>query len=419
MIEKTAKLEYQKRIRELEDDLLLKTLQLENLLSITSAINNNMSANALFTMLESFICDEMGIDKMALFLPKDHGQWECATSNGVNSDLQDRKLINSFLIYSSSHEINKNDPKPLRHFKMVIPVFHKDTPISYLLIGKLGETSEDKGKLRFITLLTHIVSVALENKRLFKRQIRQTGYTRELELASKVQKMLIPDTLTNKPGFELASIYKPHFEVGGDYFDCFEFDERHFAFCIADISGKGVSAAMLMANFQAILQSFIHSYNDISQLIQELNKAVFNITQGDRFITFFIAMIDLESKEIFFVNAGHMPPLASIDGEKMELSEGCTILGAFEQLDDIDIGFRQYDKEALILAYTDGLNDLRNNDGTYFDEIRVREFLDKYEDLPTTKFTEKLQSEMEVFREDQEYADDIAIIACRLSEIEQ
>ena len=113
-----------------------------------------------------------------------------------------------------------------------------------------------------------------------------------MELAKKFQQMLIPENIPSSDLYQVDIYYKPHFNVGGDYVDFVKFSEERFAVVIADISGKGVAAALLMSNFQAMLHSLIHQYRDLETFVFALNQAVYRITKSDKFITFFIAEID-------------------------------------------------------------------------------------------------------------------------------
>jgi len=117
---------------------------------------------------------------------------------------------------------------------VVIPVKHKEQDIAFLFIGGLEEDDEMYNKVQFITTITNIIAVAIENKRLFKRQLEQSRMKREMELASEMQLQLVPSKLPSDECYELASIYKPQLGVGGDYFDYIELNEREFAFCVAD-----------------------------------------------------------------------------------------------------------------------------------------------------------------------------------------
>lgn len=248
-------------LEKLEKDLNLKELQIKSLLTITQAINDNVSAEGLFNMYRSFLSWELGITHMALFIPSEENEesWQCATHINIEESVQnDTELITFLKGHKRLHTVKSDDPEILRQFDIVIPVFHKKNPIAYSLIGGIKSKDDLYNKIQFITTITNIIAVAIENKRLFKRQIIQERLKKEIELASNVQKMLIPDDLPMTDHYEISSIYKPHFNIGGDYLDFIDFDRGRFIFCIADISGKGVAAALLMANFQAMIQSLIY-----------------------------------------------------------------------------------------------------------------------------------------------------------------
>lgn len=281
-------------LEKLEKEISLKQLQIKSLLTITQAINDNVSAEGLFNMYKSFLSWEMGIEKMALFAYSEQG-WECVSRiNFENFDTE--KTVREFLKYKRLHTIKDDDTSALENFDIVIPVYHKENAIAYALIGGIKDKEDIYNKIQFITTITNIIAVAIENKRLFKSQVEQEVYSKELELAKEVQNMLIPRSLPNGKDYAISKIYMPHLEVGGDYLDYIKFSESRFAFCIADISGKGVAAALLMANFQAILQSLIHQYRDLATIVFALNQSVFKITKSDKYITFFIGEVDTKKE---------------------------------------------------------------------------------------------------------------------------
>ena len=399
-------------LEKLEKDLSLKQLQIKSLLTITQAINDNVSGEGLFNMYKSFLSWEMAINKMALFVIEDEG-WHCATSIGFDPNRQ-TQIIPLLLKHNRLHTIKEEDDKQLHDFDIVIPVFHKDTPIAYAVIGGIKEKEDLYNRIQFITTITNIIAVAIENKRLFKRQLEQERYNREMELASDVQHMLIPEEMPKSDYFQLSSIYRPHFNVGGDYLDYIQFSERKFAMCIADISGKGVAAALLMANFQAMIQSLIFQYRDLETFVFALNQSVHRITKADKFITFFIAEIDTEQMTMKYINAGHYPPLLYMNGKIRELNQGCTVIGAFDKLPEINEEKIELSKDALILSFTDGLVELQNDKMEYFGDDMVRNFVElNGTDDPET-FNAKLIAEIDEFRGEQEFNDDIAILTCKI-----
>lgn len=399
-------------LEKLEKELSLKQLQIKSLLTITQAINDNVSAEGLFNMYKSFLSWEMGIKKMALFVTEDIG-WDCTSQ--INFDKEQKgKIIPILLQHKRLYTVKQEDDAILKGFDIIIPVFHKELPIAYSVIGGIKEKEDLYNKIQFITTITNIIAVAIENKRLFKKQIEQERYKREMELASQVQQMLIPEILPVEEKFAISKIYKPHFNIGGDYLDFIRFDENRFAFCIADISGKGVSAALLMANFQAMIQSLIFQYRDLETFVFALNQSVYRITKSDRYITFFVAEIDTKQKTLKYVNAGHYPPILKMNGNLMRLDKGCTFIGAFERLNDIKEEKIHLTKDAMVISFTDGLPELRKGSNEYFGDQFLEKFVLENGHLDPEPFNTMLLSQIDLFRGENEIDDDIAVLTCKI-----
>lgn len=400
----------EKKLEILTRELSLLQLQIRSLQTITQAINENISSEELFQMYKSFLSWEMGIKKMALYT-RNNGEWQCVAKINDSDEIVVDDYNELFGRYKRLHIITEEDPAELQHFKILIPVYHKDLPLSYALLGDI----QDKDKIQFIITITNIISVAIENKRLFKKQLEQERLNREIKLAKEVQQMLIPENLPKNDRYEIASIYKPHLNVGGDYIDFFQFNENKFAFCIADISGKGVAAAMLMANFQAIIQSLIYQYRDLETFIFALNETVYKrITKSDKYITFFIAEVDLNKKQLKYINAGHYPPILCKNGEVIRLDKGCTVIGAFEKMPNIEEDIIELDKDALILTFTDGLTELKNIKGDFLEDVQIEKFVCENKDVPIEEFNDKLLKEIDAFNASDNFDDDIAILSCKI-----
>jgi sigma-B regulation protein RsbU (phosphoserine phosphatase) len=396
----------------LEKELSLKELQIKSLLTITQAINDNVSTEGLFNMYRSFLSWEMGIDKMILFVKGEH-IWKTASAINVDQEYH-TTLIEECLQYKRLHTVKEEDHSHIKLFDIIIPVFHKSSAIAYALIGGIKDKEDIYNKIQFITTITNIIAVAIENKRLFKKQIEQEKLNKELELAKEFQQRLIPEKIPQSKFYEVETYYKPHFNIGGDYIDFMKFSENRFAVVIADISGKGVAAALLMSNFQAMLQSLIFQYRDLETFVFALNQAVYRITKSDKFITFFIAEIDTEKKELRYINAGHYPPLLFNDGQMQELKTGSTVIGAFEKLPFINEEKIKLAPNAFLFCFTDGLVDIQNEEGEYFEEERLKEFIYKNKDKPLAEFNNKLIETVEAFKGDREYVDDIALLTTKV-----
>lgn len=399
---------------ETERELQLRETQLSSLLNITQAINENVSSQGLFDMYRYFLSSDMDVSKMALFTKEDE-EWKCVISFNVDFSLDRPELIDNMLQYKQQHYITQNDTQLLQEFNLIIPVFHKNSAIAYTLIGDWVGPHDHESKLKFITTITNVIAVAIENKRLFKQQIEQERLAKEVELAEEVQQMLIPDTLPKEQRFNMASIYQPHFNVGGDYFDYIPLTENRFIVCIADISGKGVGAAILMANFHAVLRLAVRKLKSLREIIIELNKNIYAITQSDKFITFFIGLVDLEEQEIQYINAGHNPPMLLENNHIRRLEVGSTVLGAVPYLPVVETGRETYRGNALLLAYTDGLIDVTNEKGERFEHERIKDFVLKHGHCRAETFNRRLQRALDDFRGNQEYPDDVAILSCQIT----
>jgi phosphoserine phosphatase RsbU/P len=402
------------RIEKLEREVNLKQLQINSLLAITQAINENVATEGLFNMYNSFLRWEIGIRKMALFF-REGGAWQCMTSLGIQDTLLECEIGEELARYRTKQGVEHSDHPLIREFDLVIPVLHKDVSIAYALIGGFGDEDDVYNKVQFVITITNVIAVAIENKRLFKQQLRQEVVNREVEVAAEIQGALVPSRLPGGKNYQLSSIYKPHFAVGGDYYDVVEFADGQIAFCIADITGKGVSAALLMANFQANFRALVTRQPSLEELVAELNAAVFRVTQGDRFITLFLAKYDIATRTLHYINAGHTPPiLVTGNGEVTLLKNGCTVLGWMPELPFIEIGGLSLTDEALLFTYTDGLTDVRNDAGEEFGEEKLTDFLLRSADLSAKDLNTKLLSHIETYRQRQPYPDDITVLTCRV-----
>ncbi len=399
-------------LNKLEKELSLKELQIKSLLTITQAINDNVSSEGLFNMYRSFLSWEMGIAHMILFI-RDDESWEVAAKIKVEA-IDEAEVIEQCQVYKRLHTVKEDDHVSIRIFDIIIPVFHKNQPIAYALIGGIKDREDIYNRIQFITTITNIIAVAIENKRLFRQQIKQERLNKEMELAKEFQQMLIPEKIPPSDKYAVDIYYRPHSNVGGDYVDFIKYNKDRFAVVIADISGKGVAAALLMSNFQAMLHGLVQQYRDLETFVFALNQAVYRITKSDKFITFFIAEFDIAKRSMTYINAGHFPPVLYNGGEITELKTGSTVIGAFDKLPFIQEEKIALKSDALLFCFTDGLADLQDDDGNYFEETQINKYVLDNKELDVDAFNEKLIQTLDDYRGEREYVDDIAILTTKI-----
>jgi len=405
-----------KRVLELERQLQVKQLQMESLLEVTKAINNNMSYTSLYSIYKFILMAQLGVERFLFYIKRDD-TWEIATMIDIKDEKElEISLENELSFYTKTTNLEDAKTGCAKHFNTIVPVLHKNTPLAYTLLGNVALHGNERmeEKLKFIQTITNIIAVAIENKRLVRQQIETETYKRELKLAADVQSLLIPDVLPNDDKISINGIYKPHQSIGGDYYDYIPISTEEAFICIADISGKGVPAAILMANFQAVLHTLVTERHSMIPLVYKLNKRVVEITQCEKFITLFLAKYNAKTRKLIYVNAGHNPSLLINNGDVEVLHKGCTILGMFEELPEISFGETVIKPESILLNYTDGITDTSNLKGELFETEYLIDFMKDNENLSPPKFNLKLIEALDDFKGDKLYDDDISILTCKM-----
>jgi phosphoserine phosphatase RsbU/P len=342
--------------------------KLDALLDITLQINANQPTDVLLSKYESILRNYLGIGKVLLFIFRE--KWEVLLNAGFSDLLRNKIDVEQDLL--RYQDIITDVPKgKLKGVDIIIPVFNNNAPLAYVLIGDIDEEGEGMSPVikhqNYIQTISSIIVVAIENQRLFNESLKQEAMRKELEVAARMQMALIPDNnkLPVNEQLRIQGFYNPHYEVGGDYYDFLRLDEQTIGFCIADVSGKGVSAAMLMSNFQASLRALFTSTIDLGSLVIKLNEIINHNAAGEKFITFFVARVNLSSRHLEYINAAHNPPVL-IDLENNEISKlaaSCVGIGMLDEIPSIKRASILLPSGVKIICYTDGLSELKDDDG--------------------------------------------------------
>lgn len=406
-------------IRELEDQLKFKDFELNAILEITKGINTNQSIDYLLSVFEFILREQLNLEKYILYVKQD--DWKHLLKHGIKGKYKDIDAKEDLLRFKDVTLIASSNHKVLAEFEVVIPFVHKGKPIAFLLFKRgtkrvFGNSSKSSfGDVSFIQTLTNILVVAIENKRMTKEGLMQERIKKELEVASEMQKMLFPDVLPSDRRLDLAANYTARHEVGGDYYDFIPINEDEFIICIGDVSGKGVGAAMLMANFQAMIRTLI-SFNKLAfeYLIPELNRKVMETAKGEKFITFFIGHYNMNTRLFKYVNAGHNHPILTTGKRAQFLDKGTIGLGMMETLPFLEPDEIIIQPRSTLVLYTDGVVELQNKAGDYFKTDRLIKLIHSFYPLNMEDLNNLIFSKLNEFREKEELVDDTAIFSCRI-----
>jgi sigma-B regulation protein RsbU (phosphoserine phosphatase) len=403
------------RLERIIERLELKEFQLRTLLDVSKAINNNSGRDELLRLFEQIVREELGITRLSLYERAEHWERILSYGNAERDPAIDADLL--FGTFADIQTINSDIEGRLGAFDVAVPVFHRDKPLAFLLIGDIDEEEQRMSPvvkhLNFIQTLTNLVVVALENKRLAERQLQQERDNRDLELAAQMQRMLVPKDLPHSDRLEAAAWYQPHRQIGGDYYDLIELADGRYITCVADVSGKGISAALLMSNFQATLHASASRITDIKELVTHLNLQVWASARGERFVTLFLAILDFSAGSITYVNAGHNDPLLFAAGQWSALHDGAIALGMMPNLPFLKIGVAQLPKDGTLFCYTDGLVEQEDQHGRAFDANPLQHALGDLSTAGATGLVDRVRTAFEAHRGQEPYLDDIAVLVCR------
>lgn len=338
------------------------TFKLNALLAMAQAISADLKTENLLQRFRTILNEDLGIDRV-LFYKKEE-RWELLLkSNCPDSVIDKIDVERDLLPYNEITIISTVESSALQELDIIIPVIQNNTALAFILIADTND--QEKGvsasirHLNFVQTLSIIIFVAIENLRLFYKSLEQEAIRKELELASKMQNMLIPspESLPHKDRLKITTYYHPHYEVGGDYYDVVELSPNEVGFCIADVSGKGISAALLMSNFQANLRALFTHEIALTKLAEKLNERVMATAKGEKFITIFIGRYNLDKRHLEYINAGHNPPILynKISKQLNQLTSGCVGLGMLDEIPVMNVGSILINQPSKLICFTDGL----------------------------------------------------------------
>jgi len=399
-----------------EQDLVyqneVKEIKLLSLLEITNAINENAPVDHLMKIFTFILKEQLGFSKFVLLM--NQNEWENPVKIGYKGKIDLKLIDKEFNRFKEITIIESSKSKVLHQFQVIIPVFHSEKPLAFLLLASNLDSESETSYFSFVQTLTNIIAVAVENNRLGAQHIIKERISKELEVASEMQKLLFPSDLPSNRKMDISAKYIPRHAIGGDYYDFIPLGDDEYIICIADVSGKGVTAALLMANFQATIRTlFKYQRFEMPFLLEELNKKVMRSAKGEKFITFFISHYNAYTRKMQYVNAGHNHPFI-LNGRKVSmLDKGCIGLGMLDEIPNIEVGSVQLSPNSTFILYTDGVVELENNEGEFFGVEQLIKTAQSYTSLKMEDMNNIIFSKLDDWREDLNFVDDTAIFSCK------
>lgn len=313
-------------------------------------------------------------------------------------------------------EVEKHFPDLLKlEIEVVVPMQLQGKTRGLILLGKrINQLDYTEADIEFIYSVGSLAIVSLENRRLFKEALEKQKMEEELDIARDIQQNLLPRRIPKINGFDIAATNVSSKQVGGDYYDIIRLDEENFCFAIADVSGKGVPAALVMANLQAFIKTTCLQGMKIDEATALINNLISeNITDG-KFITFFWGVISISDKTLRYVNAGHNPPLLIRNNQIIKLNVGGIILGVMKTVIPYQTEVLQLQKDDLIVLFTDGVSEALNTAGDEYSDERLEALVLKNSDRSSSEILELIRSDVQEFSSGTVQSDDITLVVVKV-----
>ena len=279
------------------------------------------------------------------------------------------------------------------------------------VFNKKGGTGFSAGDQRLLSIIATQSAQVVENARLMEEEKALEILQEELRLAREIQRNLLPKRPPEVAGYGISGLSEPAKRVGGDYFDFLSLEGDRLGLCVADVSGKGITAALLMSNVQATIRSQSRLAQDAGACVSRSNDMLHASTDSDKFVTMFYGVLDTQTHRLEYCNAGHNPPIM-LSGENgpVLLETGGPVLGVVPGF-PYQRGEAEFRPGQTLLIYSDGFSEAMNQRLEEFTDERLRASADANAGLPPGRMLEVLLREVNEFCGDAPQADDMTIMA--------
>ncbi len=403
-----------------------KLQELQTLFEIGNELNSTLDKKAIADTLCFAIMGEMMVQHCVVVLKRGNAEFEILADKGQSGQqpiplLQHPRWMAELMQFSHPLKLQNISDPSLRqamidsHLNLYIPLMTKEEVKGAVLLGKrFIQKDYTDNELQFLNTLANTATISLENARLFQEALEKQRLEEELAIARDIQQRLLPSAPPEIPGFDLAGLNWPSKQVGGDYFDFFLIDSNRLLLAIGDVSGKGVPASLLMANLQASLHALIHADMPLHKMVAKINNIIYNNTAIDKFITFFIAVVDVRSRNLTYVNAGHNPPILIHSSQKRHyLETGGLLLGMMPNVhyEEATVPLHKHD---WLILYTDGVSEAMNSDDQEFTEKRIERIVLENREIQAADLVQHLAEAVIRFSGHAPQADDITLVAMHI-----
>lgn len=342
--------------------------------------------------------------------------------DGLLQLLRNTKSSQSFALLAEepdNYSISAGDKQKLIQAGVVlsVPMVLQDILIGMINVGpKMSGKVYSNEDIELLSTVAAQAAIAIENSRLHKSELEKEKFEEELSLARRIQQGLLPKENPLIPGLDVAGVSIPASTVGGDYFDFIQIDANRLLVVIADVSGKGMSAALYMSKVQGMVQLAAHMYRTPKEMLKNVNRRIFEGIERRSFITMILALFDVKKKKVRICRAGHNKALIGLNGKLKFLEGGGIGLGLergplFDnELEEVVLPLKP---QSIFFFYTDGLTEAMNRQGKEFGEETVSKIVKEKRSLGAEQLQKVVITAAEEFQGDAEQHDDVTVVVVK------
>jgi len=300
--------------------------------------------------------------------------------------------------------------------QLTVVMQFRNKPIGVLRLYSPRPKRFDEDNIHLARAVASQCAVAITNARLYTRAIEGARMAEQMRLAGIIQRRMIPEKPPQIAGLDIAAIYIPCFEVGGDLYDLIKINDHRIVVAISDVIGKGIPAALMMSNFRGAVRAYVDAKRDedvIRYIIDKLNEMACRECRGGEFITLFYATIDVKEMSVTYCSCGHEPTVLMRNGEIIELDKGGLVLGV-EKKAEYEIETVGLKEDDCLLFYTDGLIDAANFDDEFWGRERMLKAAKKYTDGSAEQMLKNILGHRRRFVGLASQCDDTSIIVAKI-----
>jgi sigma-B regulation protein RsbU (phosphoserine phosphatase) len=298
---------------------------------------------------------------------------------------------------------------------LCLPILNKDNQVVGVLqlLNKAGGPFNASDE-EFLRALSDHCALAIENAQLHRELLNKQKMERDLQLARSIQRGLLPEHPPHLDGFDMVVSHKASQMVGGDYYDFVSLSPQTLLTVIADVEGKGVASALVMANLQATLRALVVHLHSLERIVGSVNDMILADTRAQKYLSMFVGLLDQRNKTFHYINAGHVPPaVLRASGEVIYLREGGMVVGIFPGV-PYERGFTRLEPGDIFIGCTDGITEAMDVSSDEYGMSRLVECVSRHRTLPADQIVEAVLADVDRFSRGGPHEDDRIILVLKV-----